>query len=292
MHGFDLDQLKTLVAAVDAGSLTAAVQLRFRSQSALSEQLNKLEEAAGERLLVRSKSGVTPTAAGQRLVAHAREILALSDAAWRDMHDVPLAGEVHIGISDYFRPSQLAQLLARIALHYPGLRMRTQIDKSDNIAAAHGSGSLDLAIIMRASGSEYPFASEARTLRTERLLWATSRDKPIAVKDTVVELALLSETCSLHRLVRSKLDACDLPHVVAYVASGVAGLQAAVVAGIGIACLNESAFIEADMVEVSGIPLPPLPTADMVLLPVINGSGKVRERLTAMGDIIAATLTT
>ena len=208
MHGFDLDQLKTLVAAVDAGSLTAAVQLRFRSQSALSEQLNKLEEAAGERLLVRSKSGVTPTAAGQRLVAHAREILALSDAAWRDMHDVPLAGEVHIGISDYFRPSQLAQLLARIALHYPGLRMRTQIDKSDNIAAAHGSGSLDLAIIMRASGSEYPFASEARTLRTERLLWATSRDKPVAVKDTVVELALLSETCSLHRLVRSKLDAC------------------------------------------------------------------------------------
>ncbi|QSB18391.1 LysR family transcriptional regulator [Pseudomonas sp. 15A4] len=60
MHGFDIEQLKTLVAAVDAGSLTAAVPLRYRSQSALSEQLNKLEEAAGEQLLVRSKQGYAP----------------------------------------------------------------------------------------------------------------------------------------------------------------------------------------------------------------------------------------
>jgi DNA-binding transcriptional LysR family regulator len=289
MHGFDIEQLKTLVAAVDAGSLTAAVPLRYRSQSALSEQLNKLEEAAGEQLLVRSKQGVRPTAAGQRLIGHARQILALSDAAWRDMHQVPLEGEVHIGISDYVRPSQLATLLARIAEQYPGLRMRTQIDKSDVIADAHGSGALDLAIILRTTGSPSSSSEEAQVLRTESLMWVAARSKPLPPKDRVIELALLPETCSLHRLARNALDAHGIAHVVAHMASGVAGLQAAVAAGLGVACLNASAIIEADMLEVTGLNLPALPTVDIVLLPA-RCRGGVSERLQAVGQIIAATL--
>lgn len=151
----------------------------------------------------------------------------MSDAAWRDMHSVPLEGEVHIGISDYVRPSHLATLLARIAEQYPGLRMRTQIDKSDVIAAAHSSGAL---------------------------------------------------------------DAHGIPHVVAHMASGVAGLQAAVAAGLGVACLNASAVIEADMVGITGLNLPALPTADIVLLPSILSRGAAGERLKAVGQIVAATL--
>ena len=289
MHGFDIEQLKTLVAAVDAGSLTAAVPLRYRSQSALSEQLNKLEESAGEQLLVRSKQGVRPTAAGQRLIGHARQILALSDAAWRDMHRVPLEGEVHIGISDYVRPSQLATLLARIAEQYPGLRMRTQIDKSDVIADAHGSGALDLAIILRTTGSPSSSSEEAQVLRTESLMWVAARSKPLPPKDRIIELALLPETCSLHRLARNALDAHGIAHVVAHMASGVAGLQAAVAAGLGVACLNASAIIEADMLEVTGLNLPALPAVDIVLLPA-RCRGGVSERLQAVGQIIAATL--
>lgn len=289
MHGFDIEQLKTLVAAVDAGSLTAAVPLRYRSQSALSEQLNKLEEAAGEQLLVRSKQGVRPTAAGQRLIGHARQILALSDAAWRDMHRVPLEGEVHIGISDYVRPSQLAALLARIAEQYPGLRMRTQIDKSDVIADAHGSGALDLAIILGTTGSPSSTSEEVQVLRTESLMWVAARSKPLPPKDRVIELALLPETCSLHRLARNALDTHGIAHVVAHMASGVAGLQAAVAAGLGVACLNASAIIEADMLEVTGLNLPALPAVDIVLLPA-RCRGGVSERLQAVGQIIAATL--
>lgn len=290
MHGFDIEQLKTLVAAVDAGSLTAAVPVRYRSQSALSEQLNKLEQAAGAQLLVRSKQGVRPTAAGQRLIDHARKILALSDAAWRDMNNVPLEGEVHIGISDYVRPSQLATLLARIAEQYPGLRMRTQIDKSDVIADAHRSGALDLAIILRTAGSPSSSSEEAQVLRTEPLLWVAARNKPAPLKDKVIELALLPETCSLHRLARSVLDAHGIPHAVAHMASGVAGLQAAVAAGLGVACLNASAVIEADMVEVIGLNLPALPTIEIVLLPSVRSRGAAGERLKAVGQIVAATL--
>ena len=54
MQGFDLEQLRTLAAVVDAGSLTAAAPRVFLSQSSVSEQIRKLEERAGQSLLTRS----------------------------------------------------------------------------------------------------------------------------------------------------------------------------------------------------------------------------------------------
>ncbi|MEG2046518.1 MAG: LysR family transcriptional regulator, partial [Comamonas sp.] len=50
MHGFDLAQLRTFLVVAEAGSLTAAAPLVFLSQSAVSEQMRKLEEAAGQTL--------------------------------------------------------------------------------------------------------------------------------------------------------------------------------------------------------------------------------------------------
>ena len=49
MAGFDLDQLRTLVAVLDAGSLTAAAPRVFLSQSSVSEQMRKLESAPASR---------------------------------------------------------------------------------------------------------------------------------------------------------------------------------------------------------------------------------------------------
>jgi hypothetical protein len=89
MQGFDLEQLRTLVAVVDAGSLTAAAPRVFLSQSSVSEQIRKLEERAGQSLLVRSKAGVSPTEAGREAAglcpAHPRdERRGVSRPAWRD----------------------------------------------------------------------------------------------------------------------------------------------------------------------------------------------------------------
>jgi hypothetical protein len=51
MQAFDLEQLRTFVAVTEAGSLTAAAPQVFLSQSAVSEQMRKLEERAGQSLL-------------------------------------------------------------------------------------------------------------------------------------------------------------------------------------------------------------------------------------------------
>ena len=57
----------------------------------------------GQALLIRGKSGVSATPAGERLLTHARAILALSEEAYRDLRGVALQGELRLCITDYFR---------------------------------------------------------------------------------------------------------------------------------------------------------------------------------------------
>jgi DNA-binding transcriptional LysR family regulator len=69
-----LDELRTFCAAVELGSLGRAAQRLHVSQPSVSKRLKSLETLAGVALLERSASGVTPTAAGERLYARARRI--------------------------------------------------------------------------------------------------------------------------------------------------------------------------------------------------------------------------
>src|SRR5438105_11258614 len=71
----ELRQLRCLVAIAEAGSFTdAGIDLGI-SQAAASRTLASLERALGVRLLRRTSREVTPTAAGSRVLAHARRVL-------------------------------------------------------------------------------------------------------------------------------------------------------------------------------------------------------------------------
>lgn len=294
MQGFDLEHLRTLVMAADAGSLSAAVPLRCLSQSALSEQLRKLEERAGQSLLIRSKSGVRPTAAGERLLAHARPLLALADAAWRDLHETPLEGEACLGVTDYFRPAELTRLLARLHQQLPRLRLRTRIGRSDELEAAHRDGELDLAIVMSLKARQKAAAAGVRVslLHQEALVWVTSLGKELIEKGRPLPLALLPEGCSLHRLACSRLEAEGIPYTVSHIASGVTGLQAALHAGLGIACLNTSAVAGQGLHLLEKGVMPELPTAQFLMLQSrqeTDDSPRSR-RLQVLGDTIASSM--
>jgi DNA-binding transcriptional LysR family regulator len=289
MQGFDIEQLRTLVTAVDAGSLSAAVPLRCLSQSALSEQLRKLEERAGQALLLRSKAGVRPTAAGERLLVHARQILAMADAAWRDLHSVPLDGELHLGITDYFHPASLTRLLARLAEQYPRLRLRTRVGRSNDLEAAQRSGAIDLAVIMRFEPAP-EHVGAAHWLLSEPLVWATAPGRQRIAEGRPVELALLPEGCALHRLACQQLDAQRIPYVVTHVASGVAGLQAGIAAGLGVGCINASALMEGSVVKLANSTLPPLPQAHFELLAARREDGRFGQSWESLVQVLVGAL--
>lgn len=262
MPGFDFDQLRTLVTVADAGSLTAAAPALFLSQSAVSEQIRKLEDRAGQPLLLRGRTGVVPTPAGERLLAHARRILALNDDAYRDLRGVPMEGQLRLAVTDYFRPADIAVLLRRLNQAYPRVRLLVTIMKSGALEQACARGEFDVGLSMRIGTAG---AHAGLRVRREPLLWMQAQGRPLTPREPL-PLVLLPDDCALHRYALGLLARRGVPCFVAHVASGVAGLQSALAAGLGIACLNEGALAPG-VARVSGRALPALPRADFVLQP-------------------------
>ena len=283
MQGFDLEQLRTLAAVVDAGSLTAAAPRVFLSQSSVSEQIRKLEARAGQSLLTRSKAGVSPTEAGLRLLGYARRILAMSDEAFRDLHGETLQGELRLAVTDYFRPGDLTRLLGRLGESYPRVRLNVGILKSDALRAAYARGDFDVGLAMNIAGVSAA-QSRASVIRRESLAWLGATGMRV-VRGEPLRLLALPDTCSLHQFTVALLRRRRVPYTLAHVASGVAGLQSALAAGLGVACLNESAISDGVARLAPPHGLPALPRVAFELMPGRRGETpfvtRAREMLAA-----------
>ncbi|MFT4068612.1 LysR family transcriptional regulator [Paraburkholderia sp.] len=269
-RGFDLTQLRTFVAVAESGSVSAGAERVFLSQSSVSEQLKKLEERAGQPLFVRGRQGVSPTPAGERLIDHARRIIAMSEAAFDDLQGRSLDGELRIAITDYYRPHDIARILKTFSEQHPRLKLHVTVLPSTVIdSRADDHASFDIGLSARlVTGQAHGRGPRAAStvVRREKLLWASAADaapRPAAP----YQLVLLPTTCQLQRFVVKLLDEHAVPYVVSHSASGVAGLQLALKAGLGISCLNESSLGGGVVACAAGIGLPALPALEFHLLP-------------------------
>jgi DNA-binding transcriptional LysR family regulator len=292
-RGFDLTQLRTFVAVADSGSVSAGAECVFLSQSSVSEQLKKLEDRAGQPLFVRSKQGVCATPAGSRLLDHARRILAMSEAAFEDLHGRSLDGELRIAITDYYRPHDIARILKTFSEQHPRLKLHVTVMPSAVIdSSTQDDASFDIGLSLRL-GTVSPRGASRRpgvpgtVVRREKLLWVSGADTP-SRPATPYPLVLLPSSCQLQRFVVKLLDEHKVPYVVSHSASGVAGLQLALQAGLGISCLNESSLGGGVVACPSSIGLPALPSVEFHLLPGrIGESELVSNARTALMNLFA-----
>lgn len=266
MRSLDLEQLRALVAVADAGSISGGAGRVFRSQSAVSEQIQKLEQATGAALLLRSRNGVTPTPAGERLLGHARQMLALGELALHDVRRELHRSEVRLAISDYFRPDEISTLLRHLSRHCPQLRLQVTMGQSAALTQAHAEGLFDLALTMDV---EKPGQTRARQrapiLRREPLAWVAAPGLDLR-GESELPLILLPASCSLHQTALRHLQRQGIGYRIAHTSSGVAGLQAALRAGLGLGCLNMSA-IAPGLAIARSTRLPKLPNVRFSLLP-------------------------
>jgi hypothetical protein len=103
-------------------------------------------------------------------------------------------------------------------------------------------------------------------VRREKLLWVSAADASPRPA-TPYPLVLLPSSCQLQRFVVKLLDEHKVPYLVSHSASGVAGLQLALKAGLGISCLNESSIGGGVVACPSSVGLPALPPVEFHLLP-------------------------
>lgn len=265
----DLDLLQTLVTVADAGSLSAAAPRLYRSQSAISEHIRKLEEVCGQRLFARGKLGARLTPAGERLLGHARKLLLLNDIAYQDMQGVLLAGDLRLAVTDYFRPASIAAILKRLRVQYPRLRLHVSIRKSALIEQDAEGGDFDIGLSMRIlekSGQKVKGGEGRIVLRREPLSWVAAVSFAMEATSRL-PLLVLPPTCSLQRFIVRTLQAHNVPYDIAHSASGIGGLQLALAAGLGVSCLNASAIPQGVVRFDGSLGLPPLPDVEFNLLP-------------------------
>ncbi|WP_456619651.1 MULTISPECIES: LysR substrate-binding domain-containing protein [unclassified Bradyrhizobium] len=230
----DLELLRSFVSVVDAGGFTRAGERVHRTQSTVSQQIKRLEEDVGQVLLHRDGKDVRPTEAGERLLSYARRLLSLAEEA-RDVLSQPDSeGAIRLGIPEDFAAYRLAKLLGAFARSHPGLRLDVRADQSKNLARDLDRGELDLALYKREAG-----AKGAIAVWPEQVHWVTSKSHPIDAGAPSVPLIGFPLGCLYRAGAIHALESAGRIWHMAYTSSSLAGIQAAVAAGMGLSILSE-----------------------------------------------------
>src|SRR3954451_22834948 len=102
VHSVDMKQLNALLTVADTGSVTRAAQLLHLVQSAVTRQIQSLEDQLGVALFERTRTGMLLTDAGSRLVRSARNALPELERAEADVRQDAgvVRGIVAVGLLD------------------------------------------------------------------------------------------------------------------------------------------------------------------------------------------------
>lgn len=256
----DSDLLRTFVAVARHGNVTRAAASLHRTQSAVSVQIRRLEELLGTALFVREPRGVSLTGSGESLHSAAIGIIDMLDRTARGFAREPLRGQVRIGIPDDYGASVLPRILAGFNARHPAVEVEVRCGFSPGFPAAVERGELDLAVF--ASDRAVPDGS---LLAEEETVWVASRQLRPA-DDDPVRLALFDRACWWRDAAMAALRSAGRPFRIVCSSESVAGVKAAVQAGLAVGVLARSTVEPAMRILGDRDGFPPLPRSHLVLL--------------------------
>lgn len=226
-----LDWLRAFVTVVDSGSLTAAARQLYRSQSAISMQLKKLEDAAGRPLLARGPRHLVLTVAGSELLPHARRLLAVHAEALAALHGPAVSGRISLGVPEDYAMAYLAPVLRIFSSRYPGVEVTLVCEQSTVLIPRVERGELDLALVSR----DQPQRGEL--LFHEPLVWVGAEEHE-AWRREPLPIAVHELGSRARSEVLAALEAQRRAYRVVYYSPNVAGQLAAAHSGMAVAVLT------------------------------------------------------
>ena len=226
--------LRSFVAIADAGSLTRAGERLRLSQPTISLQVKRLEQALGCRVLERSPHSLRLTAQGETLIGYARRILALQEEALARLTQPGVSGTVRLGTPEDFATTHLPGVLAAFTRAHPLVALEVTTDLTLNLIQRFGAGEFDLMLVKR----EPAGPTEGVRVWREPLVWACIA--PLAdvfAQEAPLPLVVSPHPCVYRRRTVRTLDRMGRSWRIAYTSTSLAGAQAAVRAGLGVAVL-------------------------------------------------------
>ena len=281
----DLDVLRTLVAAQSLGGFARAADLVGRSQSAVSQQVRRIEAQLGVSLFRRQGRGLVPTEAGEVLLAHARRLLTLNDETVAAVRGEDIGGAVRFGLFGDLANGWLPRALGRFKRAHPGVCIEATVDRNSRLLECLDEEAFDLVLALDAHGRP-----DARPLAALQDAWiGPQEDSFTVVGNDPVPLAVLEAPCMFRKTAIAALDRAGLPWRIAFTSPGLHGLWAAVEAGLGVTVRTRACLPSGIRVLGLNSGLPPLSEAPRWLC--LHDGGRPLTPVTAkLVDIIVETL--
>ncbi|HCQ64310.1 MAG TPA: LysR family transcriptional regulator [Rhodobacteraceae bacterium] len=231
-RNLDMTALRAFATVAEAGGVTRAAGLLHLTQSAVSMQLKRLEEALGRQLLERAGRGVVLTADGEKLLGYARRILALNDEVWSRFTDAAFEGEVVLGVPHDVVYPALPPVLRRFHAEYPRMKVTLVSSYTERLKMMFGRGEADVILT-----TEDEVQAGGRTLTTVPLIWVgaiggtTWRTRP---------LRLAFERRNIFRAgVEAALDEAGVPWEMAVTSEMSRAIEASVSADLAVHAVPE-----------------------------------------------------
>jgi DNA-binding transcriptional LysR family regulator len=210
---WSLQDLRQFVAIAEVGSLSQASERAHTAVSALSARLKSLEEAMGVQLMVRSSKGMSLTAAGHRLLAHARELLEKAQQLDDDIAEYAqqAKGLVRIAANTTAVTEYLPEALLDVMQRHAKLEVSLIEAVTSEVVRSVREGRADLGVFTAGIYADdlevLPFRSDALVLITSKQhVWAQRSE--ISFSQTLVsDYICLQRTAALFNfLVQRALD--------------------------------------------------------------------------------------
>lgn len=246
----DITPLRSFVAVADCGGFQRAADVLHLSQAAVSQHVRRLESSIGRPLVERQGRGSRFTADGEQLLSHARRILATHDEALRGF-GVETEETVVIGSTEHAAAQLLPYLAAELARTLPDCRIRFRIDRGTNLREGLAAGRIDLALLL--GPADDPRATQVGPLQ---LTWYSSAGWTRPDDGKPVPLVAFDDPCALRTRALETLAQHGIPAMISAEATHLAGVQAAVGAGLGVALMATLGQTPEGLVAAAGLPSP------------------------------------
>lgn len=171
MRDIDPALLRAFLTVAELGGMTAAARHLNLTQAAVSQQIKRLETLLDVTLFNREGRKIARTADGERLLPHARRMLAANDQIWGEIKRPDFSGELRVGVPYDIVVPFMPGVLKAFNRAWPRVNITLSCDSSWQLLQRLDAGELDLALTTERDRKE-----GAEALLTDRLVWVGAKN--------------------------------------------------------------------------------------------------------------------
>ncbi|MFC3395360.1 LysR substrate-binding domain-containing protein [Brenneria rubrifaciens] len=255
-----LRQIRHFIAVAETGSISAAAQTSFVSQSSLTMAIQQLEAETEVCLFERHAKGMALTHQGHQFLRQAYLILATVENALRSlkMDGGSVSGSLTIGVTSLVAGYFLVELLKRFKTYYPNVEVKVVEDERHYIEHLLVGGEIDIGVLILSNLEDHDALQTEVLSHSPYRLWLPPlhpllEKESISLADVAAEPLIQLNVDDMDIHARRIWQSAGLKPSIVLKSASTEAVRSLVAAGLGIAILPDMAYrawsLEGNMIE-------------------------------------------